>query len=206
MNKNIKTAYSTKKEWYKHGWGLVAAILLLPFFVIWYAWAKSNWSKNVKIFATAAAGLFIIIVAVVNGSGNKSVTTTTTTPQPQQATTTTQETKPAPVFDIPVLVGKNIDEVRKVLGKPADADPEPTQEQIELGADEWYNGYKKDGVELTITFNPKTRKITDFFLSGDNRNKLMEQGNLQNNQSAYRIEEVKALRGGGITGIKIIPQ
>ena len=51
------------KEWYKHGWGLVAAVLFLPFFIIWYAWAKSNWNKSVKIAVTV--GILVFVVAVL---------------------------------------------------------------------------------------------------------------------------------------------
>lgn len=85
MNENFKTAHSTKKEWYKHGWGLVAAILLLPFFIIWYAWAKSNWSKNVKIGVTVAS---VIFIGVAVGSSPK---TEQTSQQPVQQTQAKQE-------------------------------------------------------------------------------------------------------------------
>jgi hypothetical protein len=49
-----------KKEWYKHGWGLVVAILFFPYFLIWYAWAKSNWSKNLKIGLTSIIAIIMI--------------------------------------------------------------------------------------------------------------------------------------------------
>ncbi len=51
---------SDKKEWYKHGWGLVVAILFFPYFIIWYAWAKSNWSKNLKIGLTSVIAIIMI--------------------------------------------------------------------------------------------------------------------------------------------------
>lgn len=167
-----------------------------------------SWAKKHKVWTVIIALVILgVIGSALGGESKKESSTPQQQPKPVTAAPeVVQETKPAFVFDIPTLVGKNIDEVRKMLGQPSDADPEPNQQQIDLGTDEWYNSYKKDGVELTVTFNPKTRKITDFFLSGDNRAKLILQGNLKENQSTYRIEEVKALRGGGITGIKIIPQ
>lgn len=55
------------KKWYTHGWGLVVAILFFPYFLIWYAWAESKWSKNVRIMVTVAVSVvmlpFIISVA-----------------------------------------------------------------------------------------------------------------------------------------------
>ena len=169
-------------------------------------------SKKTPPEQKVAAGVilvvgFIIGFFIVNGikGVNKSFKETANKQTEQQATKT-QVAKPNYVFDLPTLVGKNIDEVRAVLGKPMDAQPEPTKQQIELGGDEWFNGYEKDGGELTITFQATSRKITDFFLGGKSRNTLMQQGNLQENQNTYRIEEVKALTGGGITGIKIIPE
>jgi len=48
--------------------------------------------------------------------------------------------------------------------------------------------------------------IIDFFLSGDSKAKLLEKGNLKENDSRYKIEQVKALKGGGITGIKVVPK
>lgn len=167
-----------------------------------------DWFKKHKVWTVVIA--LVILGAIGSALGGESKKESSTPQQqPKPATTApeaAQETKPAFVFDIPTLVGKNIDEVRKMLGQPLDTYPEPNQQQIELGTDQWDNGYKKDSVELIVTFDPKTRKITDFFLSGDNRGKLIQQGNLKENQSSYRIEEVKALRGGGITGIKIIPK
>ena len=49
-----------KKVWYKHGWGLVAAILFFPYLLIWYAWAKSNWSKNLKIGITSVIAVIMV--------------------------------------------------------------------------------------------------------------------------------------------------
>lgn len=50
-----------QKPWYKKPLGMVVAVLLLPFFLIWYAWTKSNWSKNVRIGVTVASVLLVVI-------------------------------------------------------------------------------------------------------------------------------------------------
>ena len=77
-----------QKEWYKNPWGVVVAILLLPFFIIWYAWAKSKWSKGIKIGATVGAVL-IIIIALASSSPKTEQNTQ------QTAQNNTTETKQA---------------------------------------------------------------------------------------------------------------
>ncbi len=75
-----------KKEWYKHGWGLVVAILFFPYFLIWYAWAKSNWSKNLKIGLTS-----IIAVIMIPFTIAAATTKPADTNNQQNSVTTTQE-------------------------------------------------------------------------------------------------------------------
>lgn len=53
-----------KREWYKHGWGLAAAILFFPYFIVWYAWAKSSWSKNAKIILTALIAVIMLPILI----------------------------------------------------------------------------------------------------------------------------------------------
>lgn len=164
--------------------------------------------KNLKLALIITAAFFIcsFIARISTPQPTKKYVVEQTNPDQKSTTTNNpQQTKTAIIYDVPSMMGKNIDEVRKILGQPEDKDPEPTQQQIQLGTDEWYNSYIKDSLDLTVTFNPSTRKVTDIFLSGSDKAKLMQQGNLQDNQPAYKVEEVKAVKGGGITGIKIIP-
>lgn len=60
-----------KKAWYKNGWGLVIAILLFPYFLFWYMWAKTNWNKWVKVIITIVF-VFINVVALTGDDQNKS--------------------------------------------------------------------------------------------------------------------------------------
>lgn len=48
------------KEWYQYGWGLLVAILFFPYFLVWYTWAKSKWSKNVKIAVTVVVSIIML--------------------------------------------------------------------------------------------------------------------------------------------------
>jgi len=138
---------------------------------------------------------------------NKSTMENIVPVQTTESKTENTTPKPTYIFDVPFLVGKNIDEIRQILGTPLDKDlTEPTAQQIELGGSEWDNSYKKDGQDLLITFDASSRKIIDFFLDGDDKSKLLEIGNLKENASSYTIEPVKAIKDPSvITGIKIIP-
>ena len=139
--------------------------------------------------------------------------TQTSTPQPKQQTVKEkQQVIPKYVFDVPSLVGKNIDGVKTVLG--SSIDKEPTQQQMNLGIDEWSLTFRKDGKELLVTYNPKTKKIIDFFISTDDpsgktkdKNHLMELGNLKESDPNYKLEFVKALKDSlSYTGVKAIPR
>src|SRR3989344_2325622 len=116
---------------------------------------KANRKFVGMVFGIATVLFFILFGATSSKSTPSTNPTTTTNNTPTK--TETPATTPTPInsFDIPSLLGKNIDE--------------PTAEQLKLGAGEWDNSYKKGDQELLVTFNPTTRKIVDFFLSGDNK-------------------------------------
>ncbi len=95
-----------------------------------------------------------------------------------------KEQKPPQVtFDVPALIGKNIDEVRKVLGKPLENPPDPSNSKEE----HYDNIYKKDGQTLLISYNLNNRKISSFFIVSstdyDNVKDLMKIGNLDSLQT-----------------------
>ena len=158
-------------------------------------WYKKWWAIALFIF------IGLIIIANISNNSN----------EPNTSNTETTQNQVAIVFDLEKLYGKNIEEIRSILGNPTDWDYiEPTQQQVSLGTKEWDNTFEKDGYILLVTYNISTRSITDFFLSAnnnDNNNRvmLMQIGNLRDNANNYSIEEVKALSNPSkITGIKII--
>lgn len=113
-------------------------------------------------------------------------------------------------FDVPSLIGKNIDEIKNILGAPVN-DIEPSKMQLEYGVDEWDKTFKKNGFELLVTYNPTTKKIIDFFIptndpsgSTTNTDNLLIIGNLKRNSTNYKIENVKTIKDPSLfTGIKI---
>jgi len=94
----------TKKDWYKKPWGMLVAILFWPFFVTWYAWAKSNWNKTTKIVVTVIIGILVLVSNSYNRNqpsvNTRSPTpTTTTTPTPLPTQEPVETPTPAPQID-----------------------------------------------------------------------------------------------------------
>ncbi len=118
-----------------------------------------------------------------------------------------------PVFDVPALIGKNLDGVIATLGSP-EKDEEPTKLQIDMGVKEWAKSFKKDGQVLLVTYTISNRKIVDFFIGTDDpsgktkdTSHLLALGNLKTNDLKYKIEFVKSISNSTyFTGVKIIPK
>ncbi len=120
--------------------------------------------------------------------------------------TSCKEQKPPQVtFDIPSLIGKNIDEVRKVLGKPLYHPIEPSNPK----KDTFENEFEKNGETLFVDFNPKSRRISQLCLiSSEEYDKLediMKIGNLTSTKTdSYYIESFHPFDSTPpFTGIKI---
>lgn len=106
--------------------------------------------KNTIVILSLLAGLFL-------GSCGP------LTPKQPTAKVVAIEKKAEMIFDVPFLLNKNIDEIKKILGKPT-SDTEPTKLQIQMGIDEWDKTFAKNGYELLVRYNPKTRKVIDIFI------------------------------------------
>lgn len=66
------------------------------------------------------------------------------------------------VFDFEVLYGKNVDEIKSILGTPS-SDTEPTDSQKQF-VKEWEKLWQKDGYELLVTYNVANRRVIDYFV------------------------------------------
>ena len=107
-------------------------------------------------------------------------------------------------YDIPALIGKNIDQADKELGTTIGNTPEPPNNQSEQGGTKWHRIYMKDKHALIVDFNALTRKVISFVLDGNNKEKTLEVGNLSENDSKYKVEQLND--EVGMLGIKITPQ
>ncbi len=158
-------------------------------------------AKSKKRAASIFGGLtilFFILVAVM--------------PSPETPAPTTVVPEPAVVetssFDIPSLVGKNIDEIESVIGK-AERTFEPTELQEENGPISSEKTFVKDGDDLMISYDKQTRIVVDFFISTDDASgassdkaHLLEIGNLTQNAPTYSVEFVPAIKDPSVyTGV-----
>jgi hypothetical protein len=156
--------------------------------------------------ATALCMGVLSIALLASGCG---ITTT------QQPATNQQAQVRTPAFDVPTLIGKNIDEIRTVLGTPQQ-DTEPTTQQLSAGVKEWEKQYTKDGKGLLVTYNVATKQVVDFFITTDqtdsegltkDKQALLDIGNLKEGDATYIIEFVKALKNqSAYTGVKATPK
>lgn len=119
------------------------------------------------------------------------------------------------IFDVPALVDKDIDAIRKELGKPAETELlEPTKQQMNMGFNTWDNSYTKEGYTLLITYNPQTRKVTEFFVatlspSGTTADisGLAQICNLDARSQKYTYQGVPSIKNPTVfTGITIRPK
>jgi hypothetical protein len=151
--------------------------------------------------ALSAIGLIILLILISNsGSSNDS--------KPQALP---QETRTQVQFDIPNLIGKNMDEIESLFGK--EISQEPNEYQIN-SVTEWSKEFKKDEYVLVVTYDYKTRIIKDFFVPASeetyqNKDKkyMMEITNTTMNDSLYDISFIDSMKDPGyITGILISPK
>ena len=161
-----------------------------------------SWVNSHKILSVLIGVVsFVIIFSVLTPS----------TPKDKVATENkVAVTEQKVVFDVPALFNKNIDELISVLGK-AENYPEPTVEQIKLGTKTWEKTFKKDGFELLVTYDIQSKKVTDFFVSVTDeiynkadKTRMLQLTNTQENNPAYSVEFVKAIKDPSkFTGILI---
>jgi energy-coupling factor transporter transmembrane protein EcfT len=52
--------HTPSKPWYKHWWGIILAVLILPIFLIWLIWARAHWQTIGRIVATAGI-IFLVL-------------------------------------------------------------------------------------------------------------------------------------------------
>ena len=109
------------------------------------------------------------------------------------------------VFNVPALIGKNIDEIRNTLGPP----PKDTIEsQSSIGTDLYYN----EDQMLLVTFKKRSRKVVDFFCGTpnptgltDDYSDIMKICNVSKNNPNYIIIPVIASNDNTkYTGIRIM--
>ena len=119
------------------------------------------------------------------------------------------EPKPTKVlFNVPALVGHNIDEIVTTIGKP-NFYPKPPDNRIS------YCEYNMDEWRLSIRYYPNTREVIDFSISSTaagaeykNLEDILRVGNLDTTDFNYTVKpgsDVYATHGG-YTDVTVIPK
>lgn len=165
-----------------------------------------DWIKKHKLLT--AIGIVIILIAIANSGSDKPA-------QKPEASKPTKavEQKVSAAFDVPSLVGKNVDEITTELKPYQQEFLAPTQAQIDAGVDVWDTSFSKDGQALLVNYNIATKKVDDFFISTDGKSgktkdkqRLLQVGNLKESDPRYKVEFVKVITEPSYyTGIKIVP-
>jgi len=111
---------------------------------------------------------------------------------------------PKVAYNIPYLLGRNIDEVRKILDNPLESPADPLSSKKES----YDNIYKKDGQTLLISYNLRNRKISSFFIVSsveyENVKDIMKVGNLDSLETkAYLAEPERPFGTTAYNSIKI---
>lgn len=144
---------------------------------------KKNWFVKHKILTVILALVVFLIFKGAAESGNAA-----------RVSENQSKTEVKTVFDIPSLVGKNVEEVVTLIGQPKKGSILAEEEIIKNLAskpDEWDFEIEKDGQKLLVTYNLKTRIVKDLFISGDNKENLLKIGNLKENADNYTLNFVK---------------
>lgn len=103
---------------------------------------------------------------------------------------------PAGTFDLPILVGRNIDQLRRGLGTPHEATQqtmgmEPTPEQMRLTrGEDWINTFEKNNTTVVATFNARTRRVRDLVIVGTDEDEMMSRTNLSFTDPDYTVESI----------------
>src|SRR3990167_2749822 len=104
--------------------------------------------KKHKVLVTIAVVVGVIVVIAAIGSSNdtqenSNTAITANTNSTKQTKTPPEPTKENYTFDVPSLIGKNIDQIRSMLGTPKDGSlTEPNEAQSKLRVDEWDNTFE----------------------------------------------------------------
>jgi hypothetical protein len=117
------------------------------------------------------------------------------------------------IFDLESLYGKNIDEIKIILGEPTDdTEPQDVTSEYQL-FEEWSKSWEKGDWGLLVEYDVASREVIDFFLSTDDPSgktrdikRLEESLNIKGSNN-FSIKPVEVLVDPSYyTGIIAIPK
>ncbi len=157
--------------------------------------------KNRKLLSGLFCVLLVVFIAVILNNDEK----------PTSNQELVQSNKLELVFDVPSLVGLNVDEIVKSINLP-NKSFKLSDEQM-LNSSEEDMTFEKNGFQLLVTYNSKNRQVKDFFVGTNDemyQNRdiagLMEITNTSDKDSNYKITFIPAMKDSSrYTGILITP-
>jgi len=171
---------------------------------MWWFWVI------ISVFA-----LFVLAMIATPSTPSQTTQNTTITSTIQQPTNTPTPTPLPPfVFDVPALLGKNVDEVASALKEYQTKTLPVTDQQIKMGVKDWDIEFEKEGKTISVSYVIATKKINDFFIESDDpsgatkdKKHLLELGNLSETDPRYSVEFVKTLKDPTVfTGVIVTPK
>lgn len=113
-------------------------------------------------------------------------------------------------LNLPLLVGRNIDQVRRNLGAPRETKDqkiglEPTAEQMKATkGEDWVNTFEKNGTTIVATYNARTRKVNNLVVLGSDEDELMRRANLSLTDASYTVQPIADPKNPGSTvGLRV---
>ncbi|RZK31744.1 MAG: hypothetical protein EOO63_03360 [Hymenobacter sp.] len=130
---------------------------------------------------------------------------TSTTPTRARPPAAVPQASQAAAFDVPALLGKNIEQVARQLGKSTGPDtPNLTVNEVE-------RPYVRQGYKLVVTYDTTSRKVTGFVLlapepTGQTKDcrKLLVAGNLAAGNARYTVDSLAGDKEGYFIGLAIL--
>lgn len=98
--------------------------------------------------------------------------------------------------NLPLLVGRSIDQVRRTLGPPRETKAqaiglEPTAEQMRTTkGQDWINTFEKNGTTVVATFDARTRQVNNLVVLGDDEDELLGRASLSLTDTAYTVQPI----------------
>ena len=162
--------------------------------------------KNLSIYFFGAMILFFILFGVTSEPIQQ-------TPETNSPIITTQKQ----IFDIPLLLDKNIPYFISTYGEAVNENSEPTDIAIQVGTKTWTKRFEQEGYAVAVTYNIENNMVVEIFLSKgtydmpleetwiteNEKNELLRIGNLFQNSSNYEINFLNSMEKDKFTGVLI---
>ncbi|UPL47843.1 hypothetical protein [Hymenobacter sublimis] len=148
---------------------------------------------------------FAVLLGMAACTGSQTIS------EPNDPSTGSVEAGRKAAVDVPALVGRNIDQVRRALGTPQEArdqkvGAEPTAEQMKsTKGEDWINTFERNGTTIVATFHARTRKVRDLVLVGTDEDEILRNGNLSLTATDYIVlPVVNPQNNRAIVGMRVV--